>query len=369
MKQKGKPEILLVAVCKPGVIGGQATSARLLVQYLGDEFTWRIISLPAPGLNVVFRLFSSVKIFFQAWWLAVIHRIRIVHLFTSCTRMALFEKLLLGYFLRLTGARSILNFRGAFDQYYNNCSRAEKKMLKVLLNAQSIVLCQHNGTKDFLLANGIVAENKIRVIPNAVDAVPLPITNNDVHLKKKILCLTWIISHKGLDLLIRAASLVKSGLLENNFVIEVCGPEEEPGLQKKLQELIDRLEASEVIHFIPPASGDKKNQLLAGAEIFVLPTRREGFPNALLEAMAAGLPVVTTDKSPMNTIIANGSTGLLFEEGNDKALAEKIMLLVRDESQRKRLGEAGKQYVTGNFSPSKVMTKFKELYHELTNSR
>jgi len=363
--KQDKTRILLIAVCKPGTIGGQATAARLLIRYLGNEFDWSVISLPAPGQPGLLRFFISWKILFESLWIRVTKRVRIVHLFTSCTRLAIFEKLIIGFLLRLTGARTIINFRGAFDDYYINSSASEKKLARFLLKRQSVVLCQHNGTKDFLLLHGIVDENKINVIPNAVEEVDQPFKENSIGKQKKILCLTWIISHKGLDLLIDAAAQMKKLLTENNTVIEICGPEEEVGLKSKLQRRIEMAEATDVIHFLLPVSGAAKQQLMQGADIFVLPTRKEGFPNALLEAMMMGLPVVTTNKIPMNTIVQNDVTGLLFEEDNAVDLASQLTKLVQNDTLRNEIGDAGRNFVLGNYTPGKVMSAFSELYRKL----
>ena len=362
---KRKTRILLVASCKPGTIGGQATAARLLLRHLENEFDWSVVAMPEPGMNAWLRVFASMKILAASLYAGIIKRASIAHLFTSCTRPAMFEKLLVGVFLRMTGTKTILNFRGAFDEYYSGCSRLEKKIVRFLLNAQSVVLCQHNGISDFLVEQRIVPENKIRVIANAVERTHMEKTVADPGKPGKILCLTWIISHKGIDLLIHAAARIIKPLKENNFVIEIRGPEEEPGLKNRLEKQISAAGAGEVIYFAAPVTGGEKSHLLASADIFVLPTRKEGFPNALLEAMAAGLPVITTNKAPMNRIIRNGETGLLFEPENSADLAEQLLSLAKDEKRRRELGKAARNFALENFTAEKIIPRFTALYHEL----
>lgn len=365
MERGKKIKALLIASCRPGVIGGQATSARLLLSGLKNDIDWTVVALPVPGKQIILRIAGSLKVFCSSLYFCLTRRIQAVHIFTSCTRLALFEKLVLGYFLQLTGARTILNFRGAFDEFYRQCSASEKRMVTFFLNRQSIVLCQHNGIKSFLLREGIVPEGKIRVIVNAVELVEEHDISSIKTGKQKILCLSWIVSSKGLDLLIDAAYEMKAELMQQNAVIEICGPEEEPGLKAKLQRKIDSLMVNDVIYFISPVAGSEKNILLRQSIMFVFPTRKEGFPNALLEAMMFGLPVVTTNQSPMNEIVQDQLSGLLFEKENKSDLAKKILFLLKDETRRKQMGMEGRKIVLENYTTEKVMSRFLALYNEV----
>ncbi|MCX6276228.1 MAG: glycosyltransferase family 4 protein [Bacteroidetes bacterium] len=367
MEQGKKIKALLIASCRPGVIGGQATSARLLLSGLKNEMAWRVVALPVPGQQILLRIASSLRVFCSSFFICLTGRIQVVHIFASCTRLAMFEKLVLGYFLRLTGSRTILNFRGAFDEFYRQCSAIEKKMVCFFLKHQSIVLCQHCGIKTFLLQEGIVSENKIRVIANAVEHIGMSEIDAIKTGKQKILCLSWIVSSKGLDLLIDAASEIKSELMQQNAVIEICGPEEEQGLKAKLQRKINTLLVNDVIYFSPPVSGREKYILFRESIMFVFPTRKEGFPNALLEAMMFGLPVVTTNQSPMNELVHDQLSGLLFERENKADLAKQILILLKDESRRKQMGIEGRKIVLENFTIEKVMSRFLSLYNEVVS--
>lgn len=368
MGSKGnKIKVLLVAVCSPGVIGGQATSARMLLSGLESSIDWTLVSLPAPGENRYLRVISSLRIFLQSVYVCIRRKIGMAHIFSSCTRAALYEKLVLGFVLRLIGIKTVLNFRGAFDDFYELRSSVEKTMIRFFLRRQNIILCQHMGIKDFLVRERIMPEDKIKVISNPVAMVDVPACPENITGKLKILCLSWIVSSKGLDLLIDTTAEIQPELRKNNAVIEICGPEEEPGLKAKLQQQIDRLGVNDVICFIDPVPAAGKNALFSGVSIFVFPSRKEGFPNALIEAMMSGLPVITTDKAPMNAIVQDQVSGLLFEKDNRSDLGKKIVILLNDVALRRELGMAGRKFVIENFVNDKVMSSFLALYKEISN--
>lgn len=98
--------------------------------------------------------------------------------------------------------------------------------------------------------------------------------------------------------------------------------------------------------------------LMAGADIFVMPSRSEGLPMALIEAMAAGLPVVASSVGGIPEVVENGVHGLLVEPGDPVALAEAIAVLGRDPSLRARMGAAGRNRVRARFSVEAMVDQY-----------
>jgi glycosyltransferase involved in cell wall biosynthesis len=110
------------------------------------------------------------------------------------------------------------------------------------------------------------------------------------------------------------------------------------------------------------ARGDVR-ELLASSDVFVLSSRSEGHPVSLLEAMAAGLPVVATDVGGVAESVVHGQTGLLVPAGNVTALAAALERLVDDEQLRRRLGTAGRVRARELFDLAPFRSCHVELYH------
>jgi glycosyltransferase involved in cell wall biosynthesis len=103
-------------------------------------------------------------------------------------------------------------------------------------------------------------------------------------------------------------------------------------------------------------------QLLAQCHIACLPSYREGLPKSLLEAMAAGLPCVTTDVPGCREVVLNGDNGILVAPGDYLSLANAIKTLIQDPIMRKRMGEQGKLRLEQEFSERKIVAQTLELY-------
>lgn len=361
-----KKKVLMLAVCHPDAIGGQAACARMLLNRMKD-LDWIAISFPLPGKHRSFtRFILSVKILFQATWICLSRKIEVVHLLTACGRAALFEKLIIARILKLTGVKVILNFQGAFDEYYSRFSGTDQKRIIKLLRSIDVVLCLHKDMEKYLLMNGIVSPGKIAVIPNAVPIDPVPVKTKALNHRVRLLYLGWLVSNKGLHTLVRAAGILAGEMKTLNFSLDLVGPEVEPALIRILKEEAVKGGVGEHISFHPPVDGDEKRKVFSAADIFVFPTRMEGFPFVLLEAMQAELAVVTTDISPMNLIVTHNVNGLLFERDNAGDLARHLHRLIHSPADRERLSVAARLHVAEQYSVEKIISMYGNLYAALS---
>jgi glycosyltransferase involved in cell wall biosynthesis len=93
---------------------------------------------------------------------------------------------------------------------------------------------------------------------------------------------------------------------------------------------------------------------LAAADLLVLPTRREGLPNVVLEAAAMGVPSVTTTATGAIDSVADGETGILVPPDDPHALAAAISALLKDPGLRRQMGESARRRVVTMFGPGDV---------------
>ncbi|MCH7632479.1 MAG: glycosyltransferase [Planctomycetes bacterium] len=168
-------------------------------------------------------------------------------------------------------------------------------------------------------------------------------------------------SVKGLDVLVRSFAKL-SPALNAHLVLAGEGP-----LREKLAQQIRAVGVTDRVHLLG-ARSDVPG-LLQTADLFVLPSRTEGLPNALLEAMAAACPIVTTDVPGCRDLITNGETGIVVPYGDVDALAESIEQLLGDRTLADRLGRAAAESVKRNWHIDQTYDAYESLYGEIIPER
>jgi len=166
---------------------------------------------------------------------------------------------------------------------------------------------------------------------------------------------------KGHDVLVRAAQIVTARF--PGAVFSVAGDVLESDYSSELTNLIEELGLADKFRFEGGVANLRK--FLSGADVFVLPSRSEGFSNAIIEAMAASLPIVATDVGGNAEAVKDGVTGLLVAPEDHTALADAICLLIANSPLAISMGEAGKKYVGEKFTTDAMMRQMVAVYGRL----
>ncbi len=170
---------------------------------------------------------------------------------------------------------------------------------------------------------------------------------------------------KGHDVFIRAAATVVQQYPKVSF--SIAGDVLEPAYFAELQTLVRDLGLAHHVRF----DGEVTNlrQHLRAADIFVLPSRSEGFSNAILEAMASSLPVVATDVGGNREAVEEGISGFLVPPEDPDALSAAILRLLSDPFQAKAMGVAGRTLVAERFTTEAMMNQIAGAYRNLLSRR
>lgn len=148
--------------------------------------------------------------------------------------------------------------------------------------------------------------------------------------------------------------------LKGRVKVHVCGK----GEVSKVKQSIRDLEIEDIVVFEGWVSGNEKNHLLNTADVYILPSYKEGVPISILEAMSYGLPIVATAVGGIPEIVIDGDNGLLIKPGDKKSLGKAIMKMIDDEDYRLRAGESSCCKVQPYF-PENVSDKLEKLYRDL----
>ena len=202
---------------------------------------------------------------------------------------------------------------------------------------------------------------KGRVIPNPVFKLPAASTSGMHRTRFVVVSIGRLQKVKGHDQLIKAFAMIANDLPDWDLCIYGEGPE-----RRSLQELI-HVYNLDIRVTLGPHTGDV-GSLLKDADLFVLPSRTEGFPNALAEAMAWGLPVISFDcASGPSELIRQGWDGILVPPGDIPALAKAMASLMSNPAERIRLGACAPE-VTTRFSPARVLETWESAIQSAIHS-
>ena len=200
---------------------------------------------------------------------------------------------------------------------------------------------------------------KSTVIPNAVNELFVDSGDDVIDKTKVIINAGRLESQKNQRLLIKA--FAESGLTDHTLEIYGDGP-----LKAELQDLIESLDIQDRV-FLKGYSNDLKN-IMKRSSLFVLSSDYEGIPNVLLEAMALGLPCVTTDFSGggAHTLIDDGENGIIVRAGDEKGLSAAIKNVLTDGVLAKKISDGAKEKVK-QFYPDIVYGKWDAFIKEICN--
>jgi glycosyltransferase involved in cell wall biosynthesis len=166
---------------------------------------------------------------------------------------------------------------------------------------------------------------------------------------------------KGHDVFIKAAASIVPHFPKVSF--SIAGDVLETDYFAELQTLVRDLNLSDHFHFVGGITNLREH--LSVADIFVLPSRSEGFSNAIVEAMASALPVVATNVGGNAEAVKDGVSGFLVPSDDPAALSAAITRLLSDSSQAKAMGVAGKSFAAENLTSEAMMNRITAAYRSL----
>lgn len=209
-----------------------------------------------------------------------------------------------------------------------------------------------------------IAPDKMLTIHNGIDAAEYDINVDRVKSRRElgfddtspILGISSRLSYvKGIIYLLKAMCDIRKVYNKISLLIIGDGPQKE-----ELEQLTIAYGLQSHVHFL--GEMDKIQPLLKIFDIFVLPSLSEGMPVCLLEAMASGCPIVTTNVGGIPEMIENGKNGLLVRPADSKALSNAILYLLEHEKVRHSLVIEGKRVVRERFSAIKMAKTYEQLY-------
>lgn len=204
----------------------------------------------------------------------------------------------------------------------------------------------------------IVPENKLLVIENGIDAGRLGGVVTSLRTPSRFLAMGALVPAKGHSVLLDAFARVLEPRPDATLTIYGEGP-----LRAELLSLASSLGIAGAVRIVPPTPDIVG--ILSEADVFVQPSLREGLPQSMLEAMAAGKPVIATDVSSHSSVLDHGRCGVLVPPNDSASLAEAMLAALSNHEAAGSMGKAAQQRVRERYSLERMAGEYAALYERL----
>jgi glycosyltransferase involved in cell wall biosynthesis len=363
----GKPRVLIIGPTPPPY-NGMSVATELLLNALGDEFyVIHLDTADRRGLSNVGRIdFRNVLLAayhaFEYFLLLLLKNPKVVYVQIAQDRLAFLRDSLFLIPARLLGKKVIVHLHGGyFATFYRSASVSTQRLIRYCLgkSARVIVLGSSLGN----MFEGILPRERVRVIPNGIpDSFSEKRCRPSNGHRRTVLFLGTLMREKGtLDVLAAMPTIAERVPdVQAIFAGEWYRPED----RSAAEETITNLGLATHVQFVGTVAPPFKYDLLSQADVFVLPSYNEGQPYAVLEAMAAGLPVVSSSVGCIPETVIDGENGFILEPGSREAFGDKVALLLGDEQLRKKMGEASRQRFLENYRFERFAGEIGRVFRE-----
>lgn len=301
-------------------------------------------------ISALIEIKRCCKIWKNTLFCLIKNKPQIMHLNTSCSRRGVYRDFLCAFFANLFGKAIILHCHCNVKDQLGNDKYAVLCFQK-LCNLSSRVLVLNNSSKEYV--DGL-SNTETAIMPNFISANFIShgkIINNSI---KRIVYVGQVRKSKGVDSIIEVAKNNK------RIVFDLVGP---------LTSEYDEAALSSIENIVLHGAQNKEyvKNILDKADIFLFPTKSEGFSLALLEAMARGLPVITTDVGANKDMIEDN--GGVIVPVNDSDAIDVAIQQMSDKNLREQMSNFNVAKVERNYTIDIVMQRLTDIYKSITDNR
>ena len=221
-------------------------------------------------------------------------------------------------------------------------------------------ICPSNILAEHLKNNVGINSSKIGIVKHFIEWEQ-PAEARNSYDKKDVLYVGRLSIEKGIEYLIQAMPKIKEEHPE--VKLHIVG---EGNIKQNLKDLATKLEIEDKVIFHGYVAHENLAAMYRKSSVFVLPSVcKENAPNAIIEAMSQGTPVITTNMGGQEELVENGVNGLLVNPGDPRDLAEKICITLNDKELARKMGEKGIKIIKSEHTPEKHLRRLIEIYESV----
>lgn len=320
--------------------GGISTLiGEILNSNLKDDFSVEYIESQAEDFKAFDKLILAVKAVFLFCVKILTKNPKLVYVHIG-SNASLYRESFFVVLAKLFGKKTIAHFHaGDVDEYLEKQSKLGKRFISWAIGQSDKLIAVSKDSAEKL--QKLAPKNEIEIIVNAIDTKPFSFSPNRLAERNGIVRLLFVGAMGKLKGETDLADAIKIISTKNtDFRVSFLGFGGE-----NLQKYCTEIGIEKIIEFVGAVSLEERLSFFENADIFVLPTYAEAMPMSVIEAMATGLPIVSTTVGGIPELVEDSEEGFLVEPANASKLAEKLSILISDKDLRIKMGKKAQEKV------------------------
>ncbi len=362
-----RSKVIFLGKLPPPYIGPAVATKTILNSRLKDEF--ELIHLDLSDHRNIDTLgnfdftnfYLAFKQYFNLIRLLIKHKAALVYIPVGQTTVSYCRDSVFILMAKLFGRKVLCHLRGGnFKNWYNSSNNLVKWWVRFVHRKVDGQIVLGNNLRH--LFNWLLPEEKIFVVPNGGNYKFPAVEKKGNSIQ--MLFLGNLIGSKGVLDVLKAAVILNKKKNKVKFIFAGHW------YDKETREEFERIMAKHPdlpVQLVGPVKGEEKFRLLASVDILVFPTYypSEGHPWVIVEAMAAGLPIISTDHGAIVESVVDGKNGFIVELKDPRQIAEKIEFLTENPIIREQMGQESKKRYMENFTEERMVERLSAVFEKV----
>ncbi|MBK9637316.1 MAG: glycosyltransferase family 4 protein [Bacteroidetes bacterium] len=362
-----KPTVCIFGKLPPPYMGPAIATQILLQSGLKNNFNLVHIDtkinedLKSMGSWSLKKLIKNIEIYIKIVSTGINAKPNVVLIPISQSTVGFIKDSLYILLSRVFCKKLVLHLRGSeFKIWMDRSSFLTRFYVKLIFRFCTGVIVLGNNLR--YLFEGFFPEDKIFVAPNGADYIIPKRTLTDSTITQ-LLYLGNLQSSKGIEDVIESIRLLPIEI-KNKVEVNVLGGWRDEQTKQRCLEKINKNQLPIIIH--SPDKSEQKLQMMSNADIFIFPPRApEGHPWVIVEAMAAGLPIISTDRGAIIESVKHEENGFIVPLSDPQAIANYIQELINFPEKRQRMGQNSRKHYLTNFTEVAMVENLTHIFHKV----
>lgn len=369
---KRKKTIIFLAPTPPPYMGPTiATKIILRSEFVREFNVVHIDTCDRRPLSYIgkfdfINIYLSIKHYLQLLQKLISSNATLVYIPLTQTSVGFLRDFPFMVLAKLFKKRVVLHLRGGyFRRFYDDSSSIMKIVIRKTVQKSNRIIVLGYSLRD--LFKGLISEEKLSVVPNGLNLKFEP-KNRANGGKFIVLFLSNFAESKGYKDVLYSVKKVSQASNKIRYIF--AGSWMSLRDKHEFTRYLEKEKIDKYVELVDIATGKKKISLFEHADVFAFPTYYsfEGHPWVIVEAMAAGLPIITTDAGCIRESVIDGQNGFIIPPRNSDAVAEKIIYLIEHPEERQRMGFTSRRFYEDKFTEEHFVKAMIQAIHCALNS-